>query len=48
MEESTVIVTRPFSFNCPSMAAVRICNLLHHPLSKYQNLKDVGTMKIVR
>ena len=35
-----------FSLNCPSMAAVRRCNLLHHPLSKYQNLKDVGTRKV--
>jgi hypothetical protein len=31
-----------FSLNHPSMAAVRRCNLLHHPLSKYQNLKDVA------
>jgi hypothetical protein len=35
-----------FSLNLPSMAAVRRFSLLHFPLSKYQNLKDVGTTKV--
>ncbi len=35
-----------FSLNLPSKAAVRRFSLLHHPLSKYQNLKYVGTTKV--